>query len=130
VIDQSIFRPRLHRSGDMASAEAAVAIGLPYASPAGWLCLKDSAVLRAGRVNEALSDENGKAVSRRAERSRREGAEGLKRVSVQRARIESRRCPADLDEVAQDRAYPSGSVMTAMSLISEPHLGRAMTSSS
>ena len=33
---------------------------------------------------------------------------GLKRGSVQRARIESRRSPADLDEVAQDSAYLRG----------------------
>jgi hypothetical protein len=29
LTDQSIFRPRLHRSGDMASAEAASVVGPP-----------------------------------------------------------------------------------------------------
>jgi len=44
---------------------------------------------------------------------------GLKRGSVQRARMESRRCPADLEQVAQDLAYLSGVGDDR----DEPHLG-------
>ena len=44
---------------------------------------------------------------------------GLKSGSVQRARLESRRCPADLEQVAQDLAYLSGVGDDR----DEPHLG-------
>ena len=55
---------------------------------------------------------------------------GLKRGSVQRAGIEPRRSLPILSRWRRILRTSGGSVMSAMSFISEPHRGQAMASSS
>ena len=80
--------------------------------------LKDAA---AHRARGKCDPEQTGSLSRGARRtvSMRRTIPGLKRGSVQRARMESRRSPADLQQVAQDLAYLSGVGDDR----GEPHLG-------
>ena len=82
--------------------------------------LKDTAVHRArGKCDPEQTGNLSRGVRRTV--SMRRTIPGLKRGSVQRARMESRRSPADLQQVAQDLAYLSGVGDDR----GEPHLGPA-----